>query len=57
MGGAALCMRRPAVFAGGVVIVALLAGVWRTINAIDALFYQCVTTAICYVSLAKAQAN
>lgn len=27
------------------------------INTIDTLFYQCVTTAICYVSLSKAQAN
>ena len=26
-------------------------------NAVDALFYQCVSTTICYVSLAKAQAN
>ena len=26
-------------------------------NAIDALFYQCVSTSICYVSLSKAQAN
>lgn len=27
------------------------------VNAIDALFYTCVTTAICYVSIGKAQAN
>jgi hypothetical protein len=27
------------------------------INAIDALFYQCVSTTICYVSLSKAEAN
>lgn len=28
-----------------------------TANAVDALFYQCVSTSICYVSLSKAQAN
>lgn len=28
-----------------------------TASAIDALFYQCVSTSICYVSLAKGQAN
>jgi len=27
------------------------------LNTIDALFYQCVTTAICYVSLSKGQVN
>lgn len=27
------------------------------INTIDALFYQCISTSVCYVSLAKAQAN
>lgn len=27
------------------------------INAIDTLFYQCISTTICYVSLSKAQAN
>lgn len=27
------------------------------INSIDALFYQCISTTVCYVSLGKAQAN
>lgn len=26
-------------------------------NAVDTLFYQCLTTSVCYVSLSKAQAN
>ena len=33
-------------------------GILSTVaSSVDSLFYQCVSTSICYVSLSKAQAN